>query len=129
MAKVVKMMENRNFRMPDLKSPKMVKISPQRPPGDSKMVQIEPQRAPTTPTRTLRTLQGPPRRQPDAPEALQVSLGSDFGSPGDSAEPSKSFRFLKEINGFRVWTQRGPNTPPDPAPDPEEGPHGAKFAQ
>jgi len=50
-------------------------------------------------------------------------------SPADHAEPSKSLRFLKENNDFPLWTQRGPNTPPDPVPDPEEGPHGAKFAQ
>ena len=78
------------------------------------------------PTITLRTLQGLPRAQPGASEALQVSLGSDFGSPADRPEPSKSFRFLKETYDFRGWTQRGPNTPPDPVPDPEEGPHGAK---
>ena len=105
---------------------KSSKSAPRDLPGTPKWPKWSPRGPPTTPTITLRTLQGPPRRQFDAPEALQVSLGSDFGFPGDHAEPSKSLRFLKENIDFPVWTQRGPNTPPDPVPDPEEEPHGAK---
>ena len=105
---------------------KWSKSVPRDLPGTPKWPKWSPRKPPTTPTITLRTLQGPPRGQLDAPEALQVSLGSDFGSPADPSEPSKSLRFLKENNDFRGWTQCGPNTPPDPVPDPEEGPHGAK---
>ena len=105
---------------------KLSKSGPRDLPGAPKWSKSSPRGPPTTPTITLRTLQGLPRCQLDAPEALQVSLGSDFGSPADRPDPSKSFSFLKETYDFPLWTQCGPNTPPDPVPDPEEGPHGAK---
>ena len=105
---------------------KWSKPIPRDLPGTPKWPKWSPRGPPKTPTITLRTLQGPPRGQLDAPEALQVSLGSDFGSPADRPGTSKSLRFLKEINDFRGWTQCGPNTLQDPVPDPEEGTHGAK---
>ena len=108
---------------------KWSKSIPRDLPGTPKWPKWSPRGPPTTPTITRRTLQEPPRGQLDGSEGLQVSLGSDFGSPADRPGPSKSFGFLKETYDFRGWTQRGPNTPPDPAPDPEEGPHGAKFAE
>ena len=97
--------------------------------GPPKWSKSSPRGPPKAPTITLRTLQGPPRGQLDASEALQVSLGSDFGSPADPAEPSKPYRFLKENIKFRVWTRCGPKTRPDPVPDPGEGARGAKVLQ
>ena len=77
---------------------KWSKSVPRDLPGTPKWPKWSPRGPPTTPTITRRTLQGLPRRQLDASEALQVSLGSDFGSPADPAEPSKPLRFLKEIH-------------------------------
>ena len=44
----------------------------------------------------------------------------------DTDDEGYSTQVLTGINGFRVWTRCGPNTTPDPVPDPEEEPRGAK---
>ena len=108
---------------------KSSKSIPRDLPGAPKWPKWSPRGPPKTPTITLRTLQGPPRGQLDAPRPSKSLSGAILGSPGTMRNLQNPYVSLRKTLIFQFGPNAVRTRPQTRSLTPKRGPTGPKVGE